>query len=94
MSPKNEVVEFPSTKPPYPMEERHLSRILPLYGELLNYCMNQAVQSAEIGSLAYNWESDEITYHYKLTPLDRDLFTIAHAVDEIWIVQKGSSNGS
>lgn len=80
-------------KIPVAHETRGLNRILPLYGELLNYCMNEAVQSNELGAIGYDGERDLIQYHYKLRPLDRELFAIAQEVEEIWIVQKAHVGG-
>lgn len=79
---------------PQPTSVAHISRIIPLFGEMLEYCMREAVLSSEPGSLTYSTETNEITYHLKIMDLDRDVLPVLHGCEEIWIITKAAGEES
>lgn len=67
-------------------EERKISRLLPNWKTACEYIALCALESNDIGSLAYDSHKDEVIYHHVLSDLDRDLFDILHGVEEVWVI--------
>lgn len=80
------------SRPLYPEhvdQNINLSQILPILKEMLDYCGAVALESNEVGSLAYDCDLDEVVYHLKVRGFDASLFDTLHGVEEIWIIQSG-----
>lgn len=70
---------------PTPDSIAQLKTILPIMGEALVYCINQAVEDNEPGCVTYSARTDTLTYHKSLTDLDRALFEHLSGMTDIWI---------
>jgi hypothetical protein len=78
---------------PTPHSITQLKRQLPaILKEMLDYCACQALES-NLGTLSYEYRTDEVTYYLKVDDSDRALFDALHGVDEIWIMTAGASGG-
>jgi hypothetical protein len=78
---------------PTPDSFQVLKTVPAVLKEFLDYCALGAIQSGEAGSIAYDCDKDIVTYHYTLQDLDRDLFSHAKEVLEVWVMQRGVTQG-
>lgn len=77
---------------PQPTEEFHISRVLPLFREMLEYCAREVLVNPVSGAeLSYDSETDLVVYHLHVNSIDRELFTLLNGVEEIWILQKAGA---
>jgi hypothetical protein len=79
---------------PQASEEYNLGTIVHVLQQMLAFCMEEAILENKADSLYYDWREEELTYHYQVKPIDRDVLDTLHGVEEIWIVTKGMGGES
>jgi hypothetical protein len=73
---------------PTPWEEISIVRILPVLQEMIAYaCMGAVKQNR----LSYDSSTDELTYHFVVGEIDRDLFDLLKGTDEVWIITEAGT---
>lgn len=64
------------------------SRVSKPTRDMIEYCMEEAIQRNAPGCISYDCDKDELTYHFRPAPIDYSLLDTLWGVEEIWIIQK------
>lgn len=77
---------------PTPDSHQNISRMIPTIGEMLAYVITESIEQCYPGGrgeMGYRSSTDELTYHLKLSDLDRELFDMLWGIEDVWVITVG-----